>query len=87
VKRSPQYGEAYLWWGRALSDLNLEPLKATRKLSQALEMDPNDLLATAALAEQLAKLGAMEDARTILLQARENKPASGDAIDRLLAAY
>jgi len=87
VERFPQYGEGYLWWGRALSDLDENPLEATRKLGQALEMDPNDLLATAALADLLARLGATEDARTMLLEARERNPNAGDGIDRLLASY
>jgi tetratricopeptide (TPR) repeat protein len=87
VEQFPRYGESYLWWGRALSDLDRKPLEAARKLSQALEMDPNDLLATAALAEQLARLGATEDARTMLLEARERNPEVGESIERLLGAY
>jgi len=87
LEQFPQYGEGYLWWGRALSDLGGEPLDATRKLGQALEMDPNDLLATAALADQLARLGAIEDARTMLAEARERNPSAAAGIDRLLASY
>jgi len=87
VEQFPQFGEGHLWWGRALADLDENPLEATMMFSKALAMDPNDLLATAALAEQLARLGATEDARTILLEAREQNPSAGEAIDRLLASY
>lgn len=87
AQQFPRYGEGQLWWGRALADLGEDPLEATMKLSQALAMNPNDLLATATLAEQLAQLGATEDARAMLLEAREQNPDALEAIDRLLAAY
>jgi Flp pilus assembly protein TadD/TolB-like protein len=84
VARYPQDGEAYVWWGRALADLDRDVLGATRKLGEALRLEPNSLLATTTLAGQLTRLGQGEDAHRLLLEARERSPAAAPIIDHLL---
>jgi TolB-like protein/Tfp pilus assembly protein PilF/predicted Ser/Thr protein kinase len=82
TRRFPQNGEFYAWWGRALVDLGRKPLAATRKLGEALRLDPNSILAITALAEQLTRLGQEEEARRLLAEARERSPVAA-AIGRL----
>lgn len=84
VREFPGHEAAYAWWGRALADLDTEPLRATRKLRMALAQDPNNLLAVTALADQLARLGAGEKARELLRSAIARNPQAKPALNNLI---
>jgi TolB-like protein/predicted Ser/Thr protein kinase len=87
LQQFPRHAGANVWWGRALFDVAGKPLAAARKLHVALEQDSNDLLAVAALAEQLHRLGASEDARQMLVEAQKRNPDAAAALDRMLESY
>jgi hypothetical protein len=55
-----------------------------RKLRAALERDPGNLPAIAALADQLAGLGEGDAARELLEEARRHNPEAREGIDALL---
>jgi TolB-like protein/predicted Ser/Thr protein kinase len=83
VRRFPQEQEAFVWWGRGLAELGEDPLQATLKLRRAIEIDPNDPGAIAALVGQLAALGAVRDARTMLAEAIERNPDAEPTLGKL----
>jgi TolB-like protein len=87
VRQFPQEKEAFVWWGRSLADLGDNPMDATRKLRQAIEIDPSDLTAIAAMAWQLADLGATEDADRIIGDAVRHDPESEAALRRLIETF
>ncbi len=62
-------------------------MQASRKLRRAIEEDPNNLLAIAAMADQLAALGDVGTASSILREAGERNPDSREAIEERVAAY
>jgi Tfp pilus assembly protein PilF len=68
-------------WAAALDALADDPVEATRKLQQALEQDPNNLPAIAALARHLARFGGAADAARILRQAAERNPEAAVTLE------
>ena len=85
VERFPQQGEAYVVWAGALDELADDPVEATRKLQRALEQDPNNLPAIAALAKHLARFGGSSDAARILRQAAERNPEAAAPLEERLS--
>jgi len=85
VERFPQQGEAYVVWAEALDELADDPVGATRKLRGALEQDPNNLPAIAALARHLARFGGSSDAARILRHAAERNPEAAAPLERYLS--
>ncbi len=84
VRQFPRDKDAHVWWGLALRDVGGDPLGATRELRQALEQDPNNLPAIAALARELAALGAGTDAEAMLRGAILRNPEAADSLERLI---
>jgi len=84
VEQFPRNKDARVWWAIALRDAAKDPLEATRKLRQALDQDPNNLPAIAALAGELASLGAEADAEVLLRQTMQHNPEARPALERLI---
>jgi tetratricopeptide (TPR) repeat protein len=74
VQQFPNNNEARVWWAQAFTDLEGDHFQAARKLREAIEQDPNNLAAIAGLAEQLANLGAVEDAEAMCEEAIQRNP-------------
>jgi TolB-like protein/predicted Ser/Thr protein kinase len=76
VRQFPSDGTAYVLWAEALDEMAQDPFEATAKLREAIVLDPNNLPAVAALADQLARLGELNGARQLLEQAAQRNPRS-----------
>ncbi len=86
IRRFPGHKYAYVAWARAVQELEGRPLRASRKLRAAIEQDPNNLPAIAALARQLADMGAIDDARSLLERTADHHPDARTALDRLISS-
>ncbi len=86
IRRFPGHKYAYVAWARAIEELEGRPLRASRKLRAAIEQDPNNLPAIAALSRQLADMGAIEDARGLLERTAGHHPDARAALDRLISS-
>jgi serine/threonine protein kinase/TolB-like protein len=84
ARQYPGERDTYVLWARALRELGNQPLQATRRLRQAIEKDPGNLQAIAALAEQLAGLGEVQAARAILDEAMQRNPQATAALSSVI---
>jgi TolB-like protein/predicted Ser/Thr protein kinase/Tfp pilus assembly protein PilF len=85
ARRYPRDKEAPVWRARAYVTLAGDQLEATRALRGAIQQDPNNLAAVAAMAEQLSGLGETEAAGAILREAARRNPAAQASLERLIA--
>ena len=76
----PGKEDTQIWIGQACQAEG-KPLDAIRNLRESLARDPNNLLATATLADVLAQLGEVESAGGILMDAMKRHPESEQAIN------
>jgi serine/threonine protein kinase/TolB-like protein/Tfp pilus assembly protein PilF len=84
LRKYPNNGAAWVLWARGLDDLADDPLAATHKLRQAIEQDPNNLSAIVAMADHLARFGAIADAEIILSEAAERHPEAAAELEQLI---
>ncbi len=75
----PGKEDTKIWIGQACQ-ADGKPLDAIRNLRESLARDPNNLLATATLADVLAQLGEIESAGGILMDAMKRHPEAEKAI-------
>jgi TolB-like protein len=75
IRLRPQEVEPLVWLAQNLSD---DPLEAIKPLRSAIDLDPNDPFAVAALVGQLRALGLPDDADAILDNFMQRNPTADD---------
>ncbi len=75
VRLRPQEVEPLVWLAQNVSD---DPLEAIKPLRSAIDLDPNDPFAVAALVGQLRALGLPDDADAILDNFMQRNPTADD---------
>jgi serine/threonine protein kinase/tetratricopeptide (TPR) repeat protein len=84
ARQYPGERDTNIVWARALTDLGNRPLRATRRLREAIERDPGNLQAIAALVEQLSDLGEVQAARAILDEAIQRNPQAAAPLAKVI---
>jgi len=84
AREHPGERDTYVLWARVLADLSNQPLRATSRLRQAIELDPGNLQAIAALASQLVDLGEVQAARVILEEAKRRNPQAAAPLSEVV---
>jgi TolB-like protein/predicted Ser/Thr protein kinase len=84
AREHPGERDTYVLWARVLADVSDQPLQATRRLRQAIALDPGNLQAIAALASQLVDLGEVQAARIIVEEAKRRNPKASDPLSRVI---
>jgi len=84
IERFPRNPEAYVWWGRVVSDFEGDPMEGIRHLRAALKIDRDYLPAVASLAGEMLRLGAVTESESLLRETADRCPTAADAIEALL---
>jgi TolB-like protein len=84
IERFPRNPDGHVWFGRAASELEGDSMKGIRRLRAAIRIDRDYLPAVVSLAEEMTRLGAVEESQTLLRETAERCPMAAEAIEALL---
>jgi tetratricopeptide (TPR) repeat protein len=84
IERFPRNPEGYVWYGRACSEIAGDSMEGVRQLRAALKIDRDYLPAVVSLADEMTRLGAEAESRSLLRETANRCPQAKDAIEALL---
>ncbi|NIL99771.1 MAG: protein kinase [Acidobacteria bacterium] len=84
TERFPANPDGHVWFGRAASELEGDPMEGIRRLRVALKIDRDYLPAVVSLADEMTRLGAVAESQALLRETADRCPMAKDAIEALI---
>jgi len=84
IERFPRNPDGHVWAGRTASELEGDSMEGIRRLRAALKVDRDYLPAVVSLADEMTRLGAVEESQSLLRETAERCPMAAEAIEALL---
>ena len=81
IERYPRNTEARVWMARGVTELDGDSMEGIRQLRAALKVDRDYLPAVVGLADEMARLGAVDESQALLQGAADRCPLAAEAIE------